>query len=119
MGTKASPTLIEPPQGGFAWWLCVFSVGDIESPFVPKNYETTKEIDEVLLLASQVLDGLEPEANRSELEAVISDELAIDELLSQASQQPKLSALWFIIRLKSNTTIQLLGNRYLRDQTGI
>ncbi len=39
---------------------------------MPKNFETTEEIDKVLLLASQVLDGLEPEADQSELEAVIS-----------------------------------------------
>ncbi len=67
-------------------WLCVFSVGDFEGPFAPKNFETTEEMDEVLLLASQVLDGLEPEADRSELEAVISDEFAIDKLLLQTSQ---------------------------------
>ncbi len=77
-------TLIEPTQGGFARWLCVFSVGDFEGPFVPKTFETTE--DEVLLLATQVLDGLKPEADQVELEAVISDELAINELLLQASQ---------------------------------
>ncbi len=64
----------------------MFSVGDFEGPFVPKNCETTEEIDKILLLASQVLDGLEPEADRAELEAVISDELAINKLRLQASQ---------------------------------
>ncbi len=43
-------------------------------------------MDEVLLLASQVLDRLEPEADRAELDAAISDELEMYKLLLQASQ---------------------------------
>ncbi len=57
-----------------------------------KIFETTEEIDELLLLTSQVLDGLEPEAYRVELEAVISESSRSTSycyrLFSPSSDQP-------------------------------